>query len=136
MNRVLPYEAWELMECEGYLYIDVRAVEEFEQGHPEGAYNVPFVHYGPGGARPNPDFLRVVERHFPRDAKIILGCKTGGRSLRAGRILDEACFKHVVDQRFGYDGVPGRLGWRALGLPVARRAPAERSYAGLLETAD
>ena len=26
---------------EGYIYVDVRSIPEFEQGHPEGAVNVP-----------------------------------------------------------------------------------------------
>ena len=29
---------------EGYTYVDVRSIPEFEQGHPEGAVNVPLLH--------------------------------------------------------------------------------------------
>ena len=58
---------------EGYTYLDVRSVPEFENGHPAGAVNIPLVHHDRGAAVPNPDFLRVVETHFDRSAKIIVG---------------------------------------------------------------
>jgi rhodanese-related sulfurtransferase len=137
VKRVLPAEARELMEKEGYAYVDVRTVEEFATGHPEGAYNIPIFHLGPGGMVPNPDFLAVLEKAFPRDAKLVVGCKAGGRSARAALALEAAGFSNVVDQSAGFDGGPdpasGRLvpGWRPQGLPVSQEAAAGRTYEGL-----
>ena len=137
VKRVLPAQARELMEKEGFAYVDVRTVEEFSAGHPEGAYNVPIFHMGPGGMVPNPDFLAVMEKAFPKDAKLVVGCKAGGRSARAALALESAGFSQVADQTAGYDGGPdpasGRLvpGWRPQGLPVSQDAPAERTYQGL-----
>ena len=37
VNRVSPEEARDLMDKEGYAYLDVRSVPEFEAGHPTGA---------------------------------------------------------------------------------------------------
>ena len=68
MRRISPGEARELIEKEGYVYVDVRSVPEFESGHPEGAYNVPLLHMGPAGMTPNPEFLSVMQQRFPKDA--------------------------------------------------------------------
>src|SRR5262252_6993513 len=77
-KRVLPKEAAALLE-EGWAYLDVRSIPEFEQGHPAGAANIPLLHFQNGRMAPNPDFTRVVEATFPKDAKIVVGCKVGGR---------------------------------------------------------
>ena len=44
LTRVSPKDARDLMEKDGYAYVDVRSIPEFEAGHPEGAYNVPLLH--------------------------------------------------------------------------------------------
>ena len=131
-SRVSPEEALQLLEQEGYVYVDVRSVQEFAGGHPKGAYNVPLLHLGPQGPRPNPDFLTVMERHFPKDTKIVVGCQSGGRSLQAGSLLERAGFTEVKDQRAGFQGAPGgEAGWAPKGLPVEGQAPAERTWEGL-----
>ena len=65
-KRVSPDEAKALIDREGYVYVDVRSVPEFEAGHPTGAYNVPLMHQGPAGMTPNPDFLDVMEKSFAK----------------------------------------------------------------------
>jgi rhodanese-related sulfurtransferase len=134
LRRVSPAQAAALLD-EGYVYLDVRSVPEFEAGHPRGAYNVPLAHLGPGGMTPNHDFLALVERHFPRQTRLVVGCKSGGRSLQAAALLLGAGYTDVVDQHCGYDGAPGphgfEAGWRAAGLPTAQRAEPGRSYADL-----
>jgi rhodanese-related sulfurtransferase len=135
VKRISPQEARDLMDKEDYAYLDVRSVPEFAAGHPAGAYNVPLLDMGPAGMSPNPDFLAVVEKTFPREARLVVGCKAGGRSARAVALLAQAGFTQIVDQRCGYDGAPlptGGLepGWRPLGLPTSTEAP-ERSYDAL-----
>lgn len=138
-RRVSPHEASELMESEGYVYVDVRSVAEFERGHPSGSMNVPLLDSVPalGGMTPNPDFLPVMEKLFPRHARLIVGCQMGGRSARAAQLLEKAGFCAVVDQRAGFDGAKdpmGRLteaGWSRAGLPVEVGASAERSWKAL-----
>jgi len=137
MRRISPGEARELIEKEGYVYVDVRSVPEFESGHPEGAYNVPLLHMGPAGMAPNPDFLSVMQHRFPKDTKLVVGCKSGGRSLRAVQVLESAGYAQVVDQRAGFDGAMdflGRVvepGWRPAGLPSTAESDAEHSWDGL-----
>ena len=83
----------------GATYLDVRSIPEFEAGHPEGAFNVPLAHLGPNGMAPNTEFMTIMERRFPKDAKIVVGCKSGGRSLQAATILLSSGYTDVIDQR-------------------------------------
>jgi rhodanese-related sulfurtransferase len=132
--RITPAQAAEQMRS-GATYVDVRSEPEFAEGHPLGAINVPLAHMGPAGMVPNPDFLRVMLAVFPRDARLVIGCKSGGRSLRAARELLLAGFKNVVDQRAGWSGEQdafGRVtlpGWARVGLPSETGEPEGRSYA-------
>jgi rhodanese-related sulfurtransferase len=135
VKRVTPAEARELMDKEGYAYLDVRSIPEFDAGHPEGAYNVPLLHLGPAGMAPNSEFLAVVESRFPRDAKLVVGCKMGGRSRQAVSVLTSAGYSNLADQYCGFDGAPSPAGfepgWRPSGLPVNTQAPADHTYEGL-----
>ncbi|NLY94241.1 MAG: rhodanese-like domain-containing protein [Myxococcales bacterium] len=137
VKRITPQEAYDLMEDEGYVYVDVRSVPEFEGGHPEGAYNVPLLHRGPRGLEPNPDFMKVMEACFDKDQKIIVGCQVGGRSLKACEQLLAAGFTGVVDQLAGFGGAKDAFGgtaepgWQAAGLPVSIHAEAGRDYESL-----
>jgi rhodanese-related sulfurtransferase len=130
VKRVSPQDAKDLMDTEGYVYVDVRSIPEFDSGHPEGAYNVPINHMGPAGMTANAEFVAVMEKAFGKDAKIIVACRGGGRSLRAAGVLEQAGFTNVVDQRAGFEG-HAEPGWRPAGLPVATDAPADRTYEGL-----
>jgi rhodanese-related sulfurtransferase len=123
VKRISPEEARTLMDEEGYAYLDVRSVPEFEAGHPQGAYNIPLAHLGPAGMTPNFDFLAVVQKTFPKDSKLVVGCKSGGRSLQAATMLLSSGYTNVIDQRCGFGG-----GVDASGLPTSNQAEAGRSY--------
>jgi rhodanese-related sulfurtransferase len=130
VKRVSPQEAKDLIDREGYVYVDVRSVPEWEEGHPTGSFNVPLNHLGPAGMSPNPDFLAVMEKRFPKEAKLVLGCKGGGRSLRAAGLLQQSGWLTVVDQRAGFIG-GGEPGWKPAGLPVSDDRDPAQTYAGL-----
>jgi rhodanese-related sulfurtransferase len=133
LTRISPQEASQKL-AEGWTYVDVRTVEEFEAGHPPGAVNVPIALAAPGRMTPNPDFLPVMAAAFPKDAKIVVGCKAGGRSMRAAQELLGAGFTNVVDQRAGWDGARdpfGQIvepGWSRVGLEVEQGNPSGRSW--------
>src|SRR5262245_23827295 len=124
LTRVSPAEAKKLIDEQGYRYIDVRTEPEFAAGHPQGAQNVPIMHAGPRGMVPNPEFLEVCQALYPRDAKVVVGCRSGQRSLRAAEVLVGAGYTNIVDQRAGYDGARDAFGgvvepgWAAAGLPT------------------
>ena len=119
----------------GATYLDVRSIPEFEQGHPEGAFNVPLMHADPETRqmRPNPEFLDVVRANFPMDTQLIIGCQMGGRSAKAAEILATAGYRDVANVLGGYGGAPqfGHVGWLQAGLPVATSAGPDRGYTAL-----
>ena len=132
-KRVSPGEALALVRERGYAYLDVRSVPEFEQGHPEGAYNAPLVHLGPLGRAPNAEFLPVVQKAFGKDAPLVLGCRTSARSEHAAALLEQAGFTNVIVMGGGFAGQHDALGrpepgWLELGLPTSRAALEGRSW--------
>ena len=134
--RLSPAEAQEKLSA-GYTYVDVRTEEEFAAGHPAGAYNVPFLVSASGSMAPNPDFLAVMKAVFPKDQKLVLGCRSGGRSLRAAEALVAEGYSAVVDQRAGWDGARDAFGavtepgWSRVGLPTEPGDGGERGYGSL-----
>jgi rhodanese-related sulfurtransferase len=121
VKRVPAAEAANLIS-QGYKYLDVRSIPEFQQGHPTGAYNVPIAHLLPDGRMaPNPEFAAIVARHFGKDEGIVVGCASGGRSLRACEMMQAQGWTSVVDN------LDGMKGWRSAGLPVETASPG-RSF--------
>jgi rhodanese-related sulfurtransferase len=133
MQRVSAREAHALME-QGYVYLDVRTAPEFAEGHPRGAYNVPWVVPAAQGMVHNPAFVQQVEHALGREARIVVGCATGVRSLEAAQQLAASGFLHVCEQRAGMLGVRdpfGRTrerGWRDEGLPLDTTPEPMRSH--------
>ncbi len=135
-KRVTPPEAAELLK-QGWRYIDVRSIPEYEAGHPEGALNVPLLHMQNGRMIGNPAFGQVMEANFKKDDQVVVGCKMGGRSLQAATLLEAAGFTNVVDVRGGFSGERdpyGRVlvpGWADSGLPVTTTSAPGTTYAEL-----
>jgi rhodanese-related sulfurtransferase len=132
IKSVSPEQARELMQ-QGAVYVDVRSEQEFEQGHPPGALNVPIAHLGPGGMTPNGEFLSVVQSAFGKDERLVLGCKAGGRSRRAAEMLEKAGYTDISDMAAGWDGSRdafGRplVGWGKRGLPIETGLPSGQRY--------
>jgi rhodanese-related sulfurtransferase len=143
MKEVSPQEAYELMKSDAnVIYLDVRSIPEFEAGHPASAINIPLLHLNPGaGMAPNEDFLKVVEANLPKDSKLVVGCKAGGRSARACDVLAQSGYTDVTNVRAGFVAATdntGRVvepGWSMLNLPIATETPAEARYDTLLANA-
>jgi rhodanese-related sulfurtransferase len=100
--EVNPAAAYELRGA--VRIIDVREPDEFtgDLGHIPGAELVP---------------LATVERAavtWDRNVAIVVVCRSGGRSGRAGQALVAAGFRRVMNM------TGGMLAYRAAGLPVAR----------------
>lgn len=135
--RITPEEAHERVTRDGARYVDVRTEEEFDEGHPAGAFNVPWEIESEDGPVNNADFLSVMNAAFAKDAPLVIGCRTGRRSLEAAEALTDDGFTNVVDQRAGWEGTKdpfGRFlekGWSRLDLPVEEGTPVERSYSTL-----
>jgi len=138
IRQATPEETQALLN-EGYRYIDVRTEPEFANGHPASAVNIPVALPDPrtGQMTINPDFLSVVDAHFPKATKIVLGCQSGMRSQRAAEMLAQAGYDTVVNMQGGFGGARDQMGrtvvpgWSESKLPVCRDCGPENSYAGL-----
>jgi rhodanese-related sulfurtransferase len=141
LQQITPEEAYAMMEKDqAIVYLDVRTVPEYEAGHPPSALNVPVVLPNPAIRKmvPNPDFLPTVEANIPKDAKIIVGCMSGGRSQYAAEVLDTAGYPHIANMQGGFGGARdpmGRVimpGWQDCGLPEESGDGGPASYDMLL----
>ncbi len=133
--RVSPAEAQQLLD-EGYTYVDVRSEREFVEGHPAGAFNIPLLHAGADRLEDNPEFMDVVRGVFSRQARLLIGCRSGVRSLTAAALLEADGYEQLAELREGFKGTRddfGRVipGWLQQGLPVEQGSPPGRSYAEL-----
>jgi rhodanese-related sulfurtransferase len=139
MNEVSAQEAYDLMKSDpDIIYLDVRSVPEFEAGHPQGAINIPIMHFNPGaGMSPNPEFTSVVEANLPKDAKLLVGCKTGVRSARACDALSQLGYNALTNVRGGFVGAmdnTGRIvepGWSMQNLPTCSQCKEGARYDSL-----
>ncbi|PWT90816.1 MAG: rhodanese-like domain-containing protein [Acidobacteria bacterium] len=139
MKEVKPQDAYAMMQKDpDVVYLDVRSIPEFEQGHPERAINIPLLHFTPGmGMRPNEDFISVVESNIPKEAKVLVGCRSGPRSAQACEIMSQLGYSDVANVRGGYAGVVdhfGRMvepGWNPLKLPECQQCNVESRYDSL-----
>ena len=114
------------LQGSGSTYVDVRSQAEFEQGHPAGAVNVPLLDRDPrsGQMMPNPDFMATMHANFAPDARLLIGCQVGGRSMRASQMLEALGFADVTNVKGGFGGMRDPMGrsidpgWEESGLPV------------------
>lgn len=128
----------------GATYVDVRSTEEFAAGHPAGAINMPLLDHDEdtGQLMPNPDFIRVMKATFAPDAALLVGCRSGGRSLRAVHMLSAFGFTGVMNVRGGFEGSctpTGAVrdqGWTDAGLPVETGAPPDAAWQTFLKAAN
>lgn len=132
-----PAGARQLLDQEGWTFLDVRTVEEFEAGHVPGAFNVPLLNLVGGGMRPNPRFLEVVSKHFTKDSGLVLGCKIGVRSEHACTLLAEQGWTRLANMnggfsgRWGPDGELIEEGWTGCQYPSSTEPEAGRTWAEL-----
>ena len=91
---------------EGALLVDVRENDEVA----DLAYDVPNIMHIP---------LTQFEERFqeiPKDKKVVIVCKSGGRSLRAAGFLVNHGYKNVVNMQ------NGMIGWAEKGFPTKGNA--------------
>ncbi len=134
MKHLGPREAYAfLLRHPQALWIDCRSEAEFylvghpivEQGvgDPKRPELVVWADELTGDA--NPDFVAQVERLATgRQQPILISCRSGQRSMRAGEALEAAGFGEVYNQAEGFEGPLDErfrrgtmAGWRFHGLP-------------------
>lgn len=139
IKEITPQQAHDALSADSSaVYIDVRTEREFAAGHPQGAVNIPVAFPDPArGMVMNADFVKVVEAHFPKDKKIIVGCQAGPRSNAAAGLLQQAGYQEVSNMVGGFGGMRDSMGkvlaagWSSLGLPVSQDNGDGVSYESL-----
>ena len=82
------------MASEKYLLVDVRTAEEFSDGHIEGALNIDYF------SATFSDDISKVGFEIP----VLLYCRSGNRSSKAMKIMNELGFKKVYNLEGGIKG--------------------------------
>ena len=71
---------------EGAVLLDVRTPEEFRQGHPEQARNIPVQ-----------ELAQRMAELGPPGTKVVVYCASGGRSAMAASLLSRGGYPDVFD---------------------------------------
>jgi rhodanese-related sulfurtransferase len=128
MRELDPTQAAELMAGgNDVLFVDVRSREEFVDGHPEGAINIPIAEPGATGQMEmNQDFVTILEK-LAGDPKrtILFSCRTGQRSAAACQMLEARGYVDTINLAGGHLA-PG--GWLSAGLPSSTENGDGTSY--------
>jgi rhodanese-related sulfurtransferase len=126
MKHLDPRTAWEEIQHTPHaLFIDVRMeIESLYVGRPPGVVHIAWYEY-PDLAPDALRFVAEVEREAgAKDRPIYLICRSGQRTLDAGRALEAAGFVNVTNIEQGFEGELSDSfhrsclsGWRFHGLP-------------------
>jgi rhodanese-related sulfurtransferase len=126
MQHLKPKEAFNFLEKEPKaVFIDCRSeIEFFYVGHAVGSVHVAWNEAPDWEVNPNfvEDVLRESEGNKARP--IVLICRSGKRTLDAGKALEDAGFSEVINVLHGFEGDLDenfhrgtQSGWRHDGLP-------------------
>jgi rhodanese-related sulfurtransferase len=128
-----PKQAWQLMQDDSRaVLVDIRSSMEYLfVGHPKGAVHIPWIDEPDWEI--NPEFVTDIRKLMLGGvvcaddqgcAPVILICRSGKRSLEAGRALIRAGVKNVMHVDEGFEGELDEDhhrsttgGWRFHGLP-------------------
>lgn len=103
-KEVKPSEAVRLINHEDAVVLDTRNAEEFADGHILDAVNVPLSELED----------RIGELESMRQRPLVVCCRTGQRSARAGSILRRHGFGTI------YKLGGGLMSWEGAGFPLAK----------------
>lgn len=128
VQTLTPREAYQfLQEHPNALFVDVRSHMEFLfVGHPAGAIHIPWIDEPEW--KVNANFVKMVRQAMlggaTGAAPVLLICRSGVRSLEAGKILVASGIKEVYNIAEGFEGQLDDKhhrstvgGWRFHGLP-------------------
>lgn len=90
--KSVPISNWNDLKSENAILVDVRTVQEFEQGHLCEAKNVDFK---------ATDFKAKIQE-LPKDSIIYVYCKTGVRSENAATLMTKLGYRNVVNLEGGF----------------------------------
>ncbi len=99
-------EMKEISKIEDVQLIDVRTQEEYEEGYIEGFQNIDYY---------SDDFTKDIEK-LDKSKPVIVYCKSGNRSGKCAKKMEEAGFSKV------YDLEGGITQWKFKGFEVKKKS--------------
>jgi len=135
MKHLSPKEAWTWLQAETErraalgqeppLFVDVRMeIESLYVGRPPGVENSPWYEYPDLTPDPAHFAQAVANEAGDKGRPILLICRSGKRTLDAGKALEAAGFSDVAHVLHGFEGELNEHfkrstvnGWRYEGLP-------------------
>ncbi len=128
VKTLSPNEAHQFLKAHpSALFVDVRSnMEYLFVGHPAGSIHIPWI--DEPDWKVNPHFVTQVRQAILGGASgaapVVLICRSGVRSLEAGKVLIEAGIPEVYNVAEGFEGALDDQhhrsavgGWRFHGLP-------------------
>ncbi len=94
VNKVLPLDAYQakMAELPELQLLDVRTPQEFTAGHIPGAINYNFY---------DADFAEQLQK-LDKNRPVMLYCRSGARSAKASKQMEELGFNEIYDLGGGY----------------------------------
>lgn len=89
-------------KAEPFIFLDVRTLGEFTNGHVPGAVNIPI------------QTLSKYLAEVPKDRTVFVYCETGRRSTSAAEFLVESGFTNIINMK------ASMRGWRGSGYETER----------------
>jgi rhodanese-related sulfurtransferase len=96
-------EAKTMLDKGGCIFLDCRTAKEYKMGHVPGSINM---------ERGLVEFYMATKVTEDKNAKIIVYCKTGGRSCLCAKTLLEMGYHNAVSMTGGWKA------WEAAGYPI------------------
>ncbi len=102
IEKIAPADLKTKIDLDTVQLIDVRTPKEYSKGHIANAQNINFY---------DADFLTQLSK-LDKNKPVYLYCKSGGRSAKASKQLQNAGFSLIYDLKGGF------VGWKSAGLPI------------------
>ena len=126
LQHLEPKETWDLLQATpDAVLIDVRMeIESMYVGRPPGSINIPWYEF-PDFEADSDAFVTAVKHEVKSlDQTVVLICRSGSRTLDAGKALLDVGFTRVINVLHGFEGDLDANdhrstvnGWRFDGLP-------------------
>jgi rhodanese-related sulfurtransferase len=97
--QISSQDAIELVQNQGYQFIDIRTPEEIANGKIPSALEIDYQ---------SDDFKEKVSQ-LDKSNKYVLYCRSGGRSGRAWTLMNDMGFKDLKDATDGYESLNKEL---------------------------
>lgn len=134
---ITPQEAFKMLQNPSTYLVDVRTIAEYVfVGHPERGCNIPLMFWNENKQKMerNDDFIEDMKARFNPEDTLIVMCRSGGRSLRAVKILKASGFKNVFNLKHGFEGEKDpegyrtKNGWKNSDLPYTYKLNEDLIY--------